>query len=321
MNDAGGLYHVLNRGNYRQWIFHDERTKEVFERTLFEACKRAGWVLHGYCIMSNHYHLALETKDGNLSEGMRWLQSVFAIRFNRFRGESGHLFQGRFKSLEVEGLEQMAWLCHYLHLNPVRAKICPLESLADYRWSSYWYLRNRKKRPALMALSTCLAGAGQLSDNSAGWRRYASYLDWLQEDKPTQKQMAFDRMSRGWAIGTRGFQQALVADEKTQRTVLKLTFEEAKAARKLRWESGFKCCLKALHKKPADAAKDPKTAAWKIGVAAYMKQHLMTSNAWLAEQLHMGVPSAVSRYTSEAISGRRAPAKGCYEQLTTIVKH
>ena len=52
-----------------------------------------------------------------------------------------------------------------------------------------------------------------------------------------------------------------------------------------------------------------------------MKQHLMTSNAWLAEQLHMGVPSAVSRYTSEAISGRRAPAKGCYEQLTTIVKH
>jgi len=175
--------------------------------------------------------------------------------------------------------------------------------------------------PALMALSTCLAGAGQLSDNSAGWRRYASYLDWLQEDKPTQKQMAFDRMSRGWAIGTRGFQQALVADEKTQRTVLKLTFEEAKAARKLRWESGFKCCLKALHKKPADAAKDPKTAAWKIGVAAYMKQHLMTSNAWLAEQLHMGVPSAVSRYTSEAISGRRAPAKGCYEQLTTIVKH
>ena len=65
---------MLNRGNYRQWIFNDERAKEVFERTLFEACKRAGWVLHGYCIMSNHYHLALETTDGNLSEGMRGQQ-------------------------------------------------------------------------------------------------------------------------------------------------------------------------------------------------------------------------------------------------------
>ena len=106
---------MLNRGNYRQWIFKDDRAKETFVRTLFEACERAGWVLHGYCIMSNHYHLALETPDGNLSEGMRWLQSVFARRFNSFRKESGHLFQGRFKSLTVENETCLGWLGHYIH--------------------------------------------------------------------------------------------------------------------------------------------------------------------------------------------------------------
>jgi hypothetical protein len=78
------------------------KTKVAFERTLFEACERAGWELLAYCILSNHFHLCLGTPRGNLSEGMRWLQATFANRFNRYRKESGHLFQGRFKSLVVE---------------------------------------------------------------------------------------------------------------------------------------------------------------------------------------------------------------------------
>ena len=65
----GGLFHVINRGNYRKWIFAEEGAKAAFERALFESCERAGWVLHAFCIMGNHYHLALETPRGNLSEG------------------------------------------------------------------------------------------------------------------------------------------------------------------------------------------------------------------------------------------------------------
>lgn len=129
MEEAGGMYHIINRGNYRRWVFEEEGAKVAFEGTLFEACERNGWVLHAFCIMGNHYHLALETPRGNLSEGMRWLQSVYANRFNRFRAESGHLFQGRFKSLGVEDSERLAWLCHYINLNPVRARICPVTDL------------------------------------------------------------------------------------------------------------------------------------------------------------------------------------------------
>jgi REP element-mobilizing transposase RayT len=83
-----GLFHVINRGNYRSCIFETEGAKQSFEKCLFEACERFGWELLGYCLLSNHFHLCITTPRGNLSEGMRWLQSTYAARFNRFRKKS-----------------------------------------------------------------------------------------------------------------------------------------------------------------------------------------------------------------------------------------
>jgi len=95
----GAVYHVLNRGNYRTHIFSQEKAKQSFEDCLFNACVRYNWRLYAYCLLSNHYHIAIETPEGNLSIGMQWLQSTFANRFNRAHLSHGHLFQGRFKSL------------------------------------------------------------------------------------------------------------------------------------------------------------------------------------------------------------------------------
>ena len=89
---AGACYHVINRGNYRADIFQTEGARAAFEACLFEACEKSNWVLHAFVVMSNHYHLALETPDANLVAGMQWLQATFANRFNRLRGERGHLF-------------------------------------------------------------------------------------------------------------------------------------------------------------------------------------------------------------------------------------
>jgi len=75
---AGAIYHVLSRGNYRKELFDDD-----------------SWLLHAYVIMSKHYHLAVETPEGNLLEGMRWLQGTFGIRFNALRGERGDVFSMR----------------------------------------------------------------------------------------------------------------------------------------------------------------------------------------------------------------------------------
>ena len=85
----GAIYHVINRGNDRAWIFDDDRTKAAFADCLFDAAVRNGWLLHAYAIMGNHFHLAVETPAGNLVSGMQWLQSTFANRFNRLRGERG----------------------------------------------------------------------------------------------------------------------------------------------------------------------------------------------------------------------------------------
>ncbi len=93
---AGAIYHVLNRGNYRADLFETAGAAQAFVDCLFESCEKSGWRLHAYAVMRNHYHLAVETPQGNLVAGVHWLQSTFGNRFNRFRGEHGRAFQGRY---------------------------------------------------------------------------------------------------------------------------------------------------------------------------------------------------------------------------------
>ena len=91
--------------------------------------------------MGNHYHLLIQPPDANLVDGMRWLQSTFANRFNRFRGVNGHVFQGRYKSILLD-TDAIGAVAHYIHLNPVRAGLVAAEQLEGYQASSFhqlWY--------------------------------------------------------------------------------------------------------------------------------------------------------------------------------------
>lgn len=98
----GAIYHVINRGNYRRDVFESAGAAEAFLRVLIEATALYSWRVHAYVVMRNHFHLALDTPQPNLVEGMHWLQSTLATRFNRLRRESGHLFQGRYQAFLVE---------------------------------------------------------------------------------------------------------------------------------------------------------------------------------------------------------------------------
>ena len=122
----GACYHIINRGNYRADVFANQGAAKAFETCLWEACEKTGWRLHAYVIMQNHYHLAVETPQPNLVEGMHWLQSTFATRFNRFRSENGHVFQGRYKAILVEPGPTLAYVANYIHLNPHRAGLLPV---------------------------------------------------------------------------------------------------------------------------------------------------------------------------------------------------
>jgi REP element-mobilizing transposase RayT len=101
-----------------------------------ETSTRFGWEIHAFALLRNHFHLALTTAVPNLCDGMHWLQTTFAIRFNRFRSERGHLFQGRYQSPLVENATALVRAVDYIHLNPVRAGIVCADQVADFRWSS-----------------------------------------------------------------------------------------------------------------------------------------------------------------------------------------
>jgi REP element-mobilizing transposase RayT len=131
---AGALYHVTSRGDRREDIYLDDDDRRSWLAVLGTVCGRFNWVVHAYCQMSNHYHLLVETPDGNLSRGMRQLNGLYTQGFNRKHGLVGHLFQGRYKAILVQKEGYLLELSRYVVLNPVRARI--VDDPAEWPWSS-----------------------------------------------------------------------------------------------------------------------------------------------------------------------------------------
>jgi REP element-mobilizing transposase RayT len=209
---AGAYYHVLNRGNYRKDLFTIERSGEMFEKTLFEACHRFGWRLHAYVIMSNHV-LCVETMDANLASGMQWLQSTFANRFNRLVSDRGHVFQGRYRALLIEQGDSLLRVVNYIHLNPVRAGIVNIKTLSDHALSSLpKFLLKFKKRPTCLENKQWLCLAGNLKPTAAGMRCYHRYLEFVKEADPQRRCELYGQLCRGWYIGTQAGKKALIKD-------------------------------------------------------------------------------------------------------------
>ena len=98
----GAVYHVTSRGNARQDVFVDDDGRTAFLEVVHQVGDRFNWLCHAYCLMTNHYHLLIETIDPTLSRGMRQLNGVYTQAFNRHHARVGHLFQGRFKAILVE---------------------------------------------------------------------------------------------------------------------------------------------------------------------------------------------------------------------------
>ena len=131
---AGALYHITSRGNDRAAIFLVDSDRRQFLDTLGEVVGRCGWRCLAYCLMTNHYHLVVETPRANLSAGMRHVNGLYTQRFNRRHERVGHVFQGRFHAVVVERETHFLELARYVVLNPVRAGI--VRRAEDYRWSS-----------------------------------------------------------------------------------------------------------------------------------------------------------------------------------------
>jgi putative transposase len=131
----GGVYHVIARGNERASIYRDDADRFAFLRVLARVVNRFGWRCHAYCLMSNHYHLVVETPRPNLPTGMQQLNGRYAQWFNERHDRCGHVFHARYRSILVQKDSHLLALCRYVVLNPVRAGLC--RSPTSYHWSSY----------------------------------------------------------------------------------------------------------------------------------------------------------------------------------------
>jgi putative transposase len=139
----GAFYHVTSRGNEQKKIFYSKSDYEKFKHYLKEAQYKYGYLIHCFVLMTNHYHLLIETPKPNLSRVMHYLNSSYTNYINIKRKRSGHLFQGRYKAILIDRDNYLLELSRYVHLNPIRAEMA--EKPEDYPYSSYNNYITREK--------------------------------------------------------------------------------------------------------------------------------------------------------------------------------
>jgi putative transposase len=297
------------RGNRQEAVFKDDKDSGMFLDTLAEACGRCGWRIHAFVLMGNHYHLLLETPEANLVDGMRWFQGTYTQRFNARHKLWGHLFQGRYKALLVDtDGDYFTTVSSYVHLNPARARCFDLEhgKLADYPWSSYPLYLCPSKRPEWLVVDRVLGSCG-FEDNASDRAKYRRHmrqrvLEILHAVDPARVDMEFDKIRRGWVLGSDEFRAkmldaiggAISGNRRDSYSGDALKLHDEQAAERL-FEKGLG--ILDIEKSGLDKLKKgddrKKVLAWLI------RRNTNVRNETVARMLNMGHPSAVSRSIGE----------------------
>jgi REP element-mobilizing transposase RayT len=284
----GAVYHVMNRGDRREAIFKDDQDYQCFLRTMGEACQKAQWQAHAYCLMPNHFHLVVETPRPTLVAGMKWLLGTYTSRFNRRHRQFGHLFSGRYKALVVDGGGNgyLKSVCDYVHLNPVRAgRIQQEQPLETFRWSSYpHYLASPRKRPAWLRADRLLGEWRIPKDSAAGRREFSKRMERRRTEDTAEE---FRRMERGWCVGDEDFRRELL-EQVTKVPGTSHYGEAVQEAVEIRAERLVAGKLKAMGWKEKELAARRKGDPGKVKLAAEMRAQTTMPLAWIAERLAMG---------------------------------
>lgn len=195
----GGVYHVMARGNRRGLIFEDDADCTTFFRLLGQAAERYQFRIYSACLMNNHYHCVAETPHGELSDAMRFLNGVFAQASNRRHGRTGHLFEGRFRSLVVQRESYLKRVARYVALNPVRAHL--VADPGAWPWSTYRATAGLDEPPDWLWLEW-LEWAFDTADRAEAQARYREYVT-----EPTTRRLPIN--TRALAMGSAGFRKMI----------------------------------------------------------------------------------------------------------------
>ena len=199
----------MSRGDGGQRIFLDDVDRHDFIKTLAEACQKTAWQVHAYCLMSNHFHLVVETPEPNLVPGMAWLQSTYTIRLNHRHHLRGHVLSGRYKAQLVEGSGNgyLKTACDYVHLNPVRAGLLkPEERLLAYPWSSMpAYVAAPEHRPVWVRVDRLLGEHGLREDSAACRGQFEQWMESRRAEEGDPE--AYEPLRGGWCFGSEAFRR------------------------------------------------------------------------------------------------------------------
>jgi putative transposase len=166
------IYHIFARGNNRSDIFETDGDRRVFITGLEETIEESRWRLYAYCLMTNHYHLVVQTPDANLAEGMHLLQSSYANRFNHTREHSGHVFQGRYGARMIQSTSDLLHVTRYVLLNPAEAGLAA--SADAWPWSSLRATLGRCEVPRFLEPWFVLDALG--GPRSEARKQFAAFL-------------------------------------------------------------------------------------------------------------------------------------------------
>ncbi|MGB9715806.1 MAG: transposase [Thermodesulfovibrionales bacterium] len=199
----GAFYHVMNRGNRREDIFLDDNDRQKFYEILGNIEKRYGIIIYVYVLMSNHYHLLLETPFANLSRAIQRLNGDYALYFSRRHKSPGHIFQGRYKAMLVEKDAYLLELSRYIHLNPLRAGV--VRRPEEYRWSSLPVYLNRKIRlPFKLQWEWILSTFGGRRNIAA--KKYLEFInEGIEEERDPREEAA-----GGWILGSNDWVEEVI---------------------------------------------------------------------------------------------------------------
>jgi putative transposase len=311
----GAFYHVMARGNRREAIFRNDADRQLFLKTLGEACAMTGWRIHAWVLMSNHYHLLLETPEANLVTGMQWLQNTYTRRFNRQHRYWGRLFGDRYKAVLVEGGGGYYYqtLLDYIHLNPVRAKLIRprrRQSLLDYKWSSVsgGHCLTAGKRPKWLSTDEVLAAFGY-KDTVAGRRKWLERLDRRSVEEETEKcglvplsqetDARCSHLRRGWYWGSQAFGEKMLklvsvtlrrSANRNYRSSLERKAHDTSRAEQLLQEG-----LRAAGLKAQEIHQLRGSDRRKVAIARAISEQTLVPQRWLAERLAMKSSANVSQ--------------------------
>lgn len=287
------IYHVYSRGNYRAPIFADDGAAQSFLRALEATVRRAGWEVYAYAIMPNHFHLMLRVPRANLSRGMHLLLSAFALRFNGFNEEHGHVFQGRYHAKRVPRGMDSSRVLDYIHLNHVRKGLLTIEACTLSSLNSLSRLLHPDQRE-LMYVGEALEKIAGYPDRADGWNRYLAHLRAvLLEDASGAKYEA------EWIAAEKARGLPVLEPVKNAEHPLSAPDGDYSHLDANHSEAVFQKLLAREGKMEADLALAHGLVPWKLRIGREMTLDTTASFVWLAQRLKLGSAAYFARVLSE----------------------